>query len=259
MTGRRLRYRIVGRGRPRLVLLHGLFGSHRTWREVWPLFVERGHACVLVDLRGHGDSPKPSCGYAPRDYASDVARLIKSLGLDRPVVVGYSMGGRVGYTLAAGHTPPLGGLVIGDIGMEARPNSWRDVESLVERLPRRFRDAARAEAFLSSGLTPDEADYFRLCLSEGRRPKWLFSAKAVVETVRLGRARDWIGLAPKIPCPVLLVRGQNSTELSRGEVRRMMGGFKQGTFAEIAGVGHELHLERPELFVKTVASWLNGV
>ena len=149
--------------------------------------------------------------------------------------------------------------MIGDIGMEARPDSWRDVESLVERLPRRFRDTAQAEAFLSGGLTAEEAEYFRLCLSEDRPPKWLFSPKAVVETVRLGRARDWLKLAPKIDCPVLLVRGQNSTELSCKEARRMMGGFKQGTFAEIPGAGHELHLERSGPFVRTVAAWLNGI
>lgn len=127
----------------------------------------------------------------------------------------------MGYFLAAQSSCPLAGLVIADIGIDARPGNVQEVQALVDSLPPEFPNEAAAEAFLAARLSKDEAAYFRDNLSQTRPLRWLFSPGAMVETVRLGRGSDWISLAPRIACPVLLVRGETSQELSRDEAHRM--------------------------------------
>ncbi len=91
--------------RPTLVLLHGITDSGLCWPRVVKALAGE-YDLVLPDARGHGLSDKPPTGYAPEDHAADVAGLIAALGLDRPVVIGHSMGGLVA-SLVAAHHPDL--------------------------------------------------------------------------------------------------------------------------------------------------------
>ncbi len=248
---------VKGDGKPELVLVHGLYDSSHSWRNVTPHLIERGFTVVTVDLRGHGESPRPATGYAPTDFMRDVYQLIEKLKLRAPVFVGHSMGARVGYFLAAEPTSRLRGLVIGDIGMNAIPDQYLEVQALVESLPAGLPDEAAAETFLAGRFQEPERSYFRRCLVPDANGtlRWRFSFEAVVETVKEGRASDWIAQAPRIRCPVLIVRGQNSTELSMPEARRMCNAMRRCTLVEIPDVGHDLHEDKPLEFATVIADW----
>ncbi len=70
----------------------------------WPrALASAGHPSYAVDLRGHGLSDLPSSGFSTAAAAADLAVVISSLGLDRPVVAGQSWGGNVVVRLAATH------------------------------------------------------------------------------------------------------------------------------------------------------------
>lgn len=77
------------------LLVHGLASNLRLWDGVAERLAGRGHHVVSVDLRGHGRSDKPDEGYDLTTVTDDVARLVKELGLARPVLVGQSWGGNV--------------------------------------------------------------------------------------------------------------------------------------------------------------------
>ena len=59
------------------------------------------HRIIAVDLRGHGESDKPDQDYDIAGFADDMAWLIREIGLDRPVLIGHSMGGVTTLNLAA--------------------------------------------------------------------------------------------------------------------------------------------------------------
>lgn len=100
-----------GSGRP-LVFLHGNPGTHRLWQHQLDYFRDR-YDLVAVDMRGYGQSDKPAdADYHPSALASDIAALIEMLALDRPVLIGLSMGSMVGLSLAIDFPGRVAGLVL---------------------------------------------------------------------------------------------------------------------------------------------------
>ena len=109
----RLAYDRAGAGVP-VVLLHGWPGWRADYADVVPLLTP--HADVVVpDLRGFGESDRhdrpPQEAYSADAQAASVLGLIDELGLDRPVLVGYDVGSRVGRVIATTHPDAIRALV----------------------------------------------------------------------------------------------------------------------------------------------------
>ncbi|WP_192246248.1 alpha/beta fold hydrolase [Mesorhizobium silamurunense] len=104
-----LAYVEVGGSEPPLVLVHGFTDTSRSFSLLAPHL--SGRRLIMPDLRGHGAS-QTGKGCAVADFAEDIAGLIRSLRLARPVVVGHSLGGMVAIQLAARHPELVGGLVV---------------------------------------------------------------------------------------------------------------------------------------------------
>jgi pimeloyl-ACP methyl ester carboxylesterase len=98
--GRALRYVATGNG-PAVVFVHGWCGDHSAFAPQIAHFAPT-HRVVAPDLRGHGASD-PAASYDIADFADDVAWVSRRLDLDRPVVVGHSLGGMVAVEAAAAH------------------------------------------------------------------------------------------------------------------------------------------------------------
>jgi pimeloyl-ACP methyl ester carboxylesterase len=76
-------------------LVHGWCCDHTFFGPQFEHFHARRPSVVAVDLRGHGQSDKPHETYTMQLFADDLAFLREELGLERPVVIGHSMGGVV--------------------------------------------------------------------------------------------------------------------------------------------------------------------
>ena len=100
-----------GQGEPALVFLHYWGGSSRTWDLVIDRLKTDFH-CVAYDQRGWGDSDRPETGYSLEDLAKDAESLIRTLELDRYILIGHSMGGKVAQLLASKRPPGLEALIL---------------------------------------------------------------------------------------------------------------------------------------------------
>jgi len=109
VNGINLYYEIHGAGRP-LVLLHGGLGSGEMFGPVMAQLAER-HQVIAPDLQGHGRTADIDRPIDIRLMADDIAALIDHLGLDKPDVVGYSLGGGVALQLAFKHPDKIRRLV----------------------------------------------------------------------------------------------------------------------------------------------------
>jgi pimeloyl-ACP methyl ester carboxylesterase len=115
VNGINLYYEIHGTGSP-LVLLHGGLGSGEMFAASLPAFTA-GHQVVLVDLQGHGRTADIDRPIEIPLMADDVAALIEHLGLDRPDVVGFSLGGGVALLTAIRHPQKVGRVVAASAGI----------------------------------------------------------------------------------------------------------------------------------------------
>jgi pimeloyl-ACP methyl ester carboxylesterase len=103
--GIRIAYRVEGSG-PALVLVHGTALSQAIWRGFgYVRELAADFTTVTLDLRGHGRSDKPHerAAYRAESLVSDVLAVLDEAGIDRAHYLGYSLGGRVGFSLAATH------------------------------------------------------------------------------------------------------------------------------------------------------------
>jgi len=103
--GIRIAYRVQGSG-PAIVMVHGTALSQAIWRGFgYVRELATDFTTVTLDLRGHGRSEKPHerSAYRAESMVSDVLAVLDEVGIDRAHYLGYSLGGRVGFSLAAAH------------------------------------------------------------------------------------------------------------------------------------------------------------
>lgn len=113
-------FRTYGESRPGMargdvLLVHGSLQSSRVWAKYGYLArLCRRYRVTTIDVRGHGvsDKPQEAAGYDIRASVSDVCAVLDRLGIDKTHYIGFSLGGRIGLTLAASAPGRLLSLVV---------------------------------------------------------------------------------------------------------------------------------------------------
>ena len=151
VNGLHLYYETHGSGRP-LILLHGGLAAGEMFEPILPALAA-DHQVIVPDLQGHGRTADIDRPVDVRLMADDVAALIDHLGLDRPDIVGYSMGGGVAFFTAVKHPEKVRRLVV------ASTNVRRDAIP-PEMLEQQAQVSAAAAEFMKE--TPMYETYQRL-------------------------------------------------------------------------------------------------
>ena len=111
-AGHRLHVVERGESGPPVLLIHGLGGTTRHWHAMIP-DLARDHRVVAVDRPGSGYSSRARrAGGGPIEQAEAIAALIDALELDRPLVVGHSLGGAVALAAGLHHPEKVSGLAL---------------------------------------------------------------------------------------------------------------------------------------------------
>jgi haloacetate dehalogenase len=154
-NGIRQHYLEAGEGPP-VVLLHGFPETSFAWRHQIPILAER-YRVIAPDLRGYGETEKPSTGYDKRTMALDIVELLKSLGASKIALIGHDRGARVATRLVKDHPGFVDRLVV--------------MDNVPTRVVSQSMDAktARAYWFFLFHLVPDLPE----ALIVGREDLWL--------------------------------------------------------------------------------------
>jgi len=245
----RLAFDSVGEGPP-VVVLHGLFGSSTNWRGVARALAGR-HRVLSVDLRNHGASPWTDVMTYP-DMAADVLALIEQEKLDRPIVVGHSMGGKTAMALALLHPAAVGRLVVVDIA----PVTYHD----------RFSPYVHAMAGIDTLAAGSRAEVQRR-LAE-RIPEQGIVGFLMQNLVSRNDHFDWrlnlAALGASLPAlgdfppsllalrydgPVRVITGALSDYVKPDDAARFAALFPHARIEAIEGAGHWVHAEKPDAFI----------
>lgn len=249
-----MRYTVSGDPRrPAIVFLHGFMGSGADWTDVLPALDGRLY-CVAPDLPGHG----ASVALQPEAYTVEAAarallELLDELGAERPVVAGYSMGGRLALYLALRHPERCAGLFL----ESASPG----IEEASEREARRRWDEEKAERLESDDFEAFVRDWYRQPLFASLARSESLLRKTVKARLRndpgelahslrgmgAGNQPSLWGELARLEVPSLAVAG----ELDEKYVRishRMASHSTRIRAAMAPGVGHNVHAENPAAY-----------
>lgn len=206
-----------GQGRA-VVCVHGLTANCRCWQVIAEALAP-ARRVIAYDLRGRGLSDKPAAGYSEAVHAADLKALIADLGLDKPVLMGHSLGAYISLQLAAAAPDALSGLILLDGGAELTQGQWDKVAEAIrpslQRLGRRYAsveqclDAMRVLPVFSPWSPALEA-FFRYDLKavDGGVQSRIHLAH-IREELANKRSTATARLYPRLTCPVLIVRASD--------------------------------------------------
>jgi pimeloyl-ACP methyl ester carboxylesterase len=257
-----------------LLLLHGFGNEARIWDDFAPA-VAPYYRTLALDHRGHGDSAwDAERNYELDTLLSDVEHVTEALGIERFVLVGHSLGGRVSTLFSGRHPERMAGLVLVDIGPELDPRGVSRIRSEVEsnqdptfasideyaRLLSLHYPAARPHALLRlarHGVRRREDGRFALKMDPALRGAFdVADPEEAAERERRMIEEQWQALA-RIACPTLVVRGAASDVLSPEIADRMVDEvLGDGRLAVVPRAGHSVMTDNPEGFLEAVSDFV---
>lgn len=255
-----------------LVLLHGITDNALTWVPVLDRIDPRCRV-VAVDLRGHGESDKPDAFYESEAYADDVRHLIDQVFGEPALVLGHSLGGVVAVQVGVTAPDKVRGLFLED------PPLYfvNDLNEIYQTL---FQGMVMMATTLQDGSRSRE-DWFKV-MAEAPDP---YSGKPGIETMgeaKINLRLDSIGMMrPKaledglagslkwdtdqvlsaLTTPVTVITGDPAlgAVMTPEETAQMRTIVPQTRAAQIAGVGHLIHDQKPDQWVDAVNEWIASV
>jgi pimeloyl-ACP methyl ester carboxylesterase len=147
LDGVEIHYVDWGGDGPPVVCVHGLTANCRCWDGLAEALAPR-YRVLAYDLRGRGDSAKPTTGYNVPTHAGDLLAFIETLALEKPVVIGHSLGAMITVFFASRYPTRPSKLVLIDGGADARPEIVEAVRPAIERLGLSFPSLAAYFDFL---------------------------------------------------------------------------------------------------------------
>lgn len=266
LNGLRFHYRewpSARAGAQDLVLLHGFTGHARSW-DSFAQAMSRDYRVLALDQRGHGETEWAAPDQYGVDFmVSDLEAFVAALGLARFVLLGLSMGGRNAIHYAGNRPVELERLVIVDIGPETGASGSARIQAGVQANDTfESVEAAIAQGRAANANADEREQAHRIThnLMQTADGKWTYRYDRALRDPNNPRPRPsaeegW-RLVANITVPTLLVRGEVSDVLPRDVADRMVREIPECRFAEVAGSGHSVPLERPQGFLETVRAFL---
>ncbi|MFD8922463.1 alpha/beta fold hydrolase [Streptomyces sp. NPDC059569] len=243
----------AGPGRRPVLLLHGLAGHAAEWDPLVRL-LRPAHRVVAYDARGHGASELRPADVSRAAHVRDVVAVAEHLALNRPVLVGQSLGGHTAMLAAAAHPHLFSALVLIEAGpkgpspeLPARIGGWLD------SWPVPFASTEAATAFFGGGPAGRAWAAGLAEHPDGLRPRVDrdVMVACVAENARRSFWEEW----SRVRCPTLVVRGASGSmpeaEATEMRVRR------PGTEVRvIPSAAHDVHLDQPGALHEAIAAFL---
>ncbi|MFN3847578.1 MAG: alpha/beta fold hydrolase [Paracoccaceae bacterium] len=240
---------------PVLVLVHGFLGGARQWEREIAHFSDRFDV-IAPDLPGFGAAAHQPGRASIAGMAAAVFDLLDSLGVDRFILLGHSMGGMIAQEMAATRPQSVQRLVLygtGPLGL--MPDRFEPIPISQKRLRDEgiVRTSARiAATWFKNG---SDAPAFQHIAEIGAEAD-ISAAEAA-----FGAMAEWDGRAvlTRLTMPTLIVWGDADRSYRWPQVESLWTGLIDVRLSVIPGAAHAAHLEKPVLFLTTVEDFLSEV
>jgi len=250
----KLFFRQSGQGRP-LIILHGLFGSSDNWFSLAKVFAEH-YTVYLVDQRNHGQSPQ-SDDFDYQLLTEDLAKFIHDHHLDKPDIIGHSMGGKTAMNFAVKYPDQIGKLIVVDIAPKQYPVHHDHIlDGLHDIDLNTLTSRTEADTLLSRQVPePDVRQFLLKNLARNSEGKfeWRVNIHAIDEHIEeIGAGMQYEG---QFVGPTLFIKGARSNYYALGDEENILRIFPAAQFVTL-NTGHWVQAEDPKAFAETVFGFL---
>lgn len=253
-NGTRIHIKQRGSGDLALVFLHYYGGSSRTWDRVANKLSDR-YRIVAIDHRGWGDSEAPADAYRIADLAADAEGVIETLGLQRYVLVGHSMGGKVAQLIASRRPRGLEGLVL---VAPSPPSPMLISDEQRATLAAAYLSRESVEFVIDRVLTakPLDADCREQIIEDSL--KAAPQAKAAWPNVAMGE--DITAAVASIDAPTLVIAGElDQVDRVATLQAELLPRIPQAAMHILPGTGHLSPLEAPAEVARVIAHFVAAI
>ena len=251
-------------GLPPMLFLHGGALTAHTW-DLCCLSLRQEYHCLALDQRGHGDSDwEPEADYSIAAQREDIKGFADQLGLDRPILVGQSMGAINALAFAVHYPERLSALVMIDAGPEMRRPGSRRIREFVSEVA----EAPSLDAIIERALAFNprrDPNILRRSLMHNLRQtpeggwSWKYDRRRFQNLDREGHLAERRGLAEglaRVTCPVLVVRGGDSDVFHEEDAVHLASRLPHGRRITIAEAGHTVQGDNPKALVAAIRAFL---
>lgn len=243
-----------------ILFLNSLGSDLRSWDSVVSLLLKNpafaNRPLIRYDKRGHGLSDCPPAPYTVKDHATDLAGIIDTLGLEKIILVGISVGGMIAMQYAADHTERVTALVLCDTaakigtldGWNARIDTLRQhgMHYLAESILQRW----FAPAFIQTRPALYNIYYNMLT----RTP-----VEGYTGTCEAIRDADLHPLLKHITAPVLVLCGEEDQATTPAVCQQLADRLSNATYQGIKSAAHLPCIEQPTLFTSVLTRFLQNL
>jgi 3-oxoadipate enol-lactonase len=244
-----LYYEEQGKGFP-LVLIHGLLSDLATWRYQIDVFSKR-YRVITVDLKGHGQSSKPTREYRVASHADDVYHLLQKLRIAQAHLCGLSMGGMVAEVMAIRYPKLVRGLVLADSAAMIADYAVSDRLTLVKKHDMNW--------FADWGVTkilrlakPEAKEHVHKMIRRVGRDDYRL---ALISTAGFNIAAD----LATITAPTLIIVGEKDDTTPLWHADQLHNWTPGSRLVVMKGASHMTPVDNPQEFNKLVLDFLAEV
>ena len=250
-----------------ILLLHGGHQSAHSW-DLVSLHLAQKYRIIALDQRGHGDSEWARNGdYSNLTMAQDAQAFVAAIGLQRPIIMGHSMGGRNTLLMTRMNPEYPGALVIVDVGPETMEAGRKTISSFVKRneifddLEHFIRNVREYDPYRSREHIERTVKYNMLERADGKYiskcdyRRW----RGEIEVHDENRDAISLGDLASFKMPALVVRGANSNILADDAAERFREALPKGNLVTVPDCGHNVHSQNTRGFIDAVGKFLSSL
>lgn len=247
--------RQLGAGDP-MVVLHGLFGSSDNWLTQAKLFANH-YKVFTVDLRNHGQSPH-SDEFDYLAMVKDLEEFVDSNGVQSPIIIGHSMGGKAAMNFALAHPDKLSKLIVVDIAPKEYNLEHYTIAEGLKAIPvDKITSRNEADETLSQHVPePDVRQFLLKNLQRKTSGGFSWKINLPVITDKLSNIGVDLQFPGSFEKPTLFIRGSRSKYIADNDWQRITEIFPKAEL-ETMDTGHWVQAEKPQEFADTVIQWLS--
>jgi len=240
-----------GKGFP-LILIHGFLGSSKMWKPQINFF--KNHFRVITpDLPGFGKSNKVKSHNSIQSIANLLMDCLEEKKIDKFYLLGHSMGGMIVQEMAKQYGNKIVKLICYSTGPRGEmPGRFESIDQSRENLKKKGLEITAKNIAKTWFVKKENAKYFDICIEAGKQT----STKAADDALIAFKNWNGIDTLKNIKNETLIVWGDQDKSYNLEQIKTLKKSIKKSKLVIFKNCAHNVHLEQPNQFNKTIKNFL---